>query len=1252
MKTLPLYSSLPHQAVELEPPIDCDQACSLCSLGDKNRENSGNVCVKPDGTLFKPGGLLVLGEHPIKGELQPFTSGRSAPFVRRLIEKYWGHDKGVVYDNAVRCAPGMDKFATPQAQAKFVRSCRPYLAAVLAEVKPSRVIALGKWAVMGVTGVSVDTHPLRMRRAYAHLYGDLGSTPIPVFFFPSAVEPQLNRFVKQAFEEDMEWALDPATLPMAAPVGCSAYVIENDEDAAEALHHLSLPGLGSVVFDIESTGQAMGNDFKIISVSCSLERSDRAFVWDRSFVNHPSLRSLFENAGTLKVGQNACTFDNPALQHALGIFLHGYECDTRLRRKLLDPEASGALDDMAWLVGMGGTKTEAEEHMAEAVRRVKHALKGDPPSRRKITKKPGTAAWKREQESDARHKAVLDADIAFFTSLPKDLQQTIRVSEHNEESTGRWSYGLLPADLLHVYNARDVMATGRLSIAFKGRVAALPELTDACNEIVDPASRAIAQITSWGVPVIPEHIDSFVTLLTERTEERLQTVRSHGHEFDLAKPKQLSEVLFTKLKLVPTAFTKKGNISLDEDALTDLAENNPGCAFLMDLLEWRRFYKLLNTYAKPMSTYVVGGDCPRIHPSILLDGARSGRASVRSPALQTIPRAETEEGKFARGLFGSTRRGYVIMQADYSTLELRIAAMLSEDPVMTQIFKDGHDYHKRTAEIVSVRAWGILPEKVEKKHRTIAKTINFGLLYGSGDAAIAAKCNMSREEAKSTREAILGQFKVLDLWIVNQKESVRETGVCWTEWNGKRTRRRPLWDIASDDSGLARHAENGAINCLDAETEALTQRGWVRGFDLVREDVILTKNPFTNALEWQEMTDLRLFPDYAGPVVEFKSKSFHSVSTLDHRWLVESKSRVGTRTCERTTRTLSPWGDDRIHRTGDYRPEGSSTLTPDEAELLGWFVTDGSIKRAKPVKGAQQNRVYSIMSARAFIHQSESVNASKCRRIQALLDRLAPGETRKSLSKSGTYASWNLGRRLSVMLLLRCPQRTLTINSLLGLSREALERLKDGMVLGDTHKKGICTGRKEQAEAFQTLVTMTGGHASIVYRDMSRYSGKKLYRSMRNMPKMTGIWLVHELERSTVQVTAEQRREITAKCPVWCPVVPNSFFVARRSGTVFITGNSPIQGTASDFCLKSLIAMVDWIDTNNLSDVIKLCLPIHDALLFEVREDWVERLAAKTQATMTGWESGGVPLAVDVEVGSTWGDLVSLATWLESRKPA
>ena len=602
--------------------------------------------------------------------------------------------------------------------------------------------------------------------------------------------------------------------------------------------------------------------------------------------------------------------------------------------------------------------------------------------------------------------------------------------------------------------------------------------------------------------------------------------------------------------------------------------------------------------------------------------------------MQNIPSEDRgADGKLVKDCF-IARPGYMLVAADYKQLEFRVAADLAGDAAMRAVFESGIDFHQATAEFIAPIVWKIPAAAVTKLHRSRAKSFNFGIMYGMQDGGIASRAGCSIEEARAIRQAVLGKFRRFAAWVQECLAYTRKTGLAWTYWGGRKAHCRQLYRVLDADDGKRINAENSSFNCLDAETEALTERGWVRGFDLLREDVLLTKNPVTGALEWQGMTDLKQWPDYEGPLVEFKSRSFSAVSTPDHRWLVQDKHSGAVR--EKTTATLSTHGDHRIHRTGDYRPAVTGSPSGDEAELLGWFVTDGSLSMAKG--GSRGPRPH----PRCSLVQSPTGNPVKHARIVALLARLdTAGEVRvQPPSAAHGCTTWRLGRRLSALLYGLAPDRRLTMGALLRQDRVALDRLREAMLLGDGSRRGaswaFTSGTRGQAEAFQVLCTLTGSAASIVWRDMSGYAPTSA--KMTNVPRMTGVWIVTILARGTVQVLAGHRREFQSRQGVWCPVVPNTFFVMRRAGQVAITGNTPVQGTASFYCLASVTALVHWIRRTRLD--VKVAATVHDSIVLEVREDLVLTAARELSKTMTGWPTmTNVPLDIDVTTGRSWGSM-------------
>jgi DNA polymerase I-like protein with 3'-5' exonuclease and polymerase domains len=478
-----------------------------------------------------------------------------------------------------------------------------------------------------------------------------------------------------------------------------------------------------------------------------------------------------------------------------------------------------------------------------------------------------------------------------------------------------------------------------------------------------------------------------------------------------------------------------------------------------------------------------------------------------------------------------------------SQIELRLAAQETRDPTLLKVFREGLDPHRQTASMIS----GIPYDQVSKKERQGAKPLNFGILYGLMPKRLVIYALTDYGVAMTIDQARGWHRKFLDHY-----SGIRE----WQEWimeKGKRS------GISRTRSGRLRYLESETVhnelyNCVDAETEALTERGWVPGFELRRDDVLLTKSAETGELEWQGMTDLKLYPDAEGRFIEFRSKSFSAVTTPAHRWLVYNKN-TGRDEC-RVSSKLSVHGDHRIHRTGCY--EGPiEEFSDDFVRLCGWFLTDASFTH-RPRKRSPARPI-------ATLCQSMRGNPQNVVQIDALIERLG-----RKVWRSGPYppshiVTWSLDESTSERLHFLFPLRTLTPEFLTRISGRQARLLLDTMIAGDgwdrrhvLGKRSFCSASRVRADVFQMLCVLCGLSSSLRKRDMSKY--KPQSRKLTNVPKQGSYWVVNVLQRDKVQIQKQHRRDFKGTLSVWCPIVPNTFFVARRKGFVYVTGNTPIQG--------------------------------------------------------------------------------------------
>lgn len=624
----------------------------------------------------------------------------------------------------------------------------------------------------------------------------------------------------------------------------------------------------------------------------------------------------------------------------------------------------------------------------------------------------------------------------------------------------------------------------------------------------------------------------------------------------------------------------------------------------------------------------------------------TGRMSSKNPNLQNIPSPDRDPvlGKMSRDIFIAPP-GYMLVEADYSQLELRIAAMLSQDPVMIEMFLSGHDFHERTAQLVAPVAWNVtdwdaLTPELKKQYRRAAKSMNFQVNYDLEPAFKLGKTlGIPTRDAEKFVALVFGKFRKLKQTIDNTVAAARKHGGVFVYLDGQPANWRPLPMIgesgADESRGRLRNASNAAWNCLDDETEALTRRGWVRGFELTMQDELLTKNPATGVLEWQLPTDLKLWPDYVGDLYEFRSASFHAVTTPDHRWLTFNKSLRAN--VVRTSATISKHGDDRIHRTGLW--SNTATYGNDFVELAGWFLTDGYIKQTRRVTGRKGLRGPQPKPGRAVgLCQSARANPQKVARIDALLQRERPIATRRVVQRD-QLVHWDWREQDLVRLF---PTRELTHEFVASLDGAQAQLLLDTMIDGDGSRSGgklvFITRSEATADAFQALCVAAGKASSLKWRDMSKYKPKS--RHLRNVPRMTGVWAVTVLKRDKAQVMWHHWRSYRAKASVWCPIVPNTFFVVRRSGHVFITGNTPVQGTAAHYATRSLDPIQQRFDDEGLDATV--VLTVHDSIMAKVRDDQVAESIAIMGQVMSGWYSGGVPLKVDFKYGRSWGSMIEV----------
>lgn len=297
----------------------------------------------------------------------------------------------------------------------------------------------------------------------------------------------------------------------------------------------------------------------------------------------------------------------------------------------------------------------------------------------------------------------------------------------------------------------------------------------------------------------------FLKKLSDEFAQEAQTLEQRifeqaGETFNLASPKQLGPILFDKLKLVKKPKkTKTGQYSTAEDVLSYLAKDHQ---IVADILEWRQVQKLKNTYVDALPNEV-NPNTGRVHTIYSQAVAATGRLSSNNPNLQNIP-IRTERGKLIRKAFIPRDNNYVLLAADYSQIELRIIAALSQEENMIKAFENGEDIHASTA----AKVFNVPIEQVTREQRSNAKTVNFGIIYGVSAFGLSNQTTLSRTEAKELIDTYYKTYPKLKQYIQNQIDFARENGYVETVLG----RRRYLKDINSRNAVVRGAAERNAVN--------------------------------------------------------------------------------------------------------------------------------------------------------------------------------------------------------------------------------------------------------------------------------------------------------------------------------------------------------------------------------------------------------------------------------------------------------
>ena len=342
------------------------------------------------------------------------------------------------------------------------------------------------------------------------------------------------------------------------------------------------------------------------------------------------------------------------------------------------------------------------------------------------------------------------------------------------------------------------------------------------RDIEHPLIPVLARMERIGVMIDLDYLSEMATDLDKRIGElETECYELAGERLNLGSPTQLRVLLYEKLGLKTTRRTKSG-LSTDARALQQLVDQHP---FVPKLLEYRELSKLKNTYVDALPPLVDPEDC-RVHTTYDQTVAATGRLSSTNPNLMNIP-IRTELGKQIRRAF-IAEEGNVLLSVDYSQIELRVMAHLSEDPILIRVFENQEDVHAATGAAV----FGVDPKDLTTKHRSTAKMINYGLAYGMGAPGLADRLNIPRDEAEEIMDSYFEQFGGVAEFLDEIVKQAHRDGFTTTMFG----RRRYLPELGSGNPRIRAIGERQALNAPIQGTAADIMKLAMINVDLALRD--------------------------------------------------------------------------------------------------------------------------------------------------------------------------------------------------------------------------------------------------------------------------------------------------------------------------------------------------------------------------------------------------------------------------------
>ena len=541
----------------------------------------------------------------------------------------------------------------------------------------------------------------------------------------------------------------------------------------------------SFCFDIETTGLDRFTS-RLLGVAFSWKAHEGWYLpYSDSLLT--ALRSVLASPAE-KIGHNL-KFDLSILLHH-GIEVAGPFFDTLLADTLVAPERRHSMDYLAEIL-LGYTPVKLADVAAASTRQAEPASDGD------------LFAFAETK------KASKDLDIAA-----------------------------IPLTVLAEYAAEDADVTYQLAQKIRPLLKQSGQET-ILHEIEGPLLPVLVAMEMEGIAIAPAALTVIGDELQIQIDELVKSIHRHAdRSFNIASPKQLGEILFDLLGLADKAKkTKTGQYKTDEQTLATLEGKHP---IIADILAWREATKLKSTYLDALPTHIVA-ETGRIHTHFHQLVAATGRLASSDPNLQNIP-VRSEAGRKIRKAF-VPRSGFTLLSCDYSQIELRVMAALSQDATMIEAFQNGADIHTITAAKVFV----VEPENVTSDMRRTAKMVNFGIIYGISAFGLSQRLAIPRTEAANIIDAYFREYPAIREFMDRTVNEAREAGYVETVSG----RRRYFPDLNSGNQGLRGNAERAAINTPIQGTAADMIK-----LAMIRIDALLREKPYQTKMLLQVHDEL------------------------------------------------------------------------------------------------------------------------------------------------------------------------------------------------------------------------------------------------------------------------------------------------------------------------------------------------------------------------------------------------------------